>query len=129
MANTRELQTLRTLLQRRRSEVQEAISATREELRLHKAQERDPEYEEGAQNALADYTLSHLIETQRRELILIDAAMERMDDGTYGTCVDCEDEIPVERLMALPFALRCEEDARRKEREFLPAGAEAHPSM
>ena len=34
-------------------------------------------------------------------LRLIDAALSRMDAGTYGACVDCGDDIPIERLEAL----------------------------
>jgi DnaK suppressor protein len=33
-----------------------------------------------------------------------------MADGTYGTCVDCGEEIPVARLMAAPTARRCLRD-------------------
>lgn len=35
----------------------------------------------------------------------IDAALERMDNGTYGQCARCGKPIPVERLEALPYAL------------------------
>jgi DnaK suppressor protein len=66
---------------------------------------------------LADYTLSQLIENTRRELILIDTAMQRMDEKVYGVCVDCGADIPLDRLEALPYAVRCEEDATRHEVE------------
>ncbi|WP_223700461.1 TraR/DksA C4-type zinc finger protein [Sutcliffiella deserti] len=36
----------------------------------------------------------------------IDEALERIDNGTYGTCVDTGEEIPYERLEALPYAKR-----------------------
>jgi DnaK suppressor protein len=57
-----------------------------------------------------------LVENQRHELMLIDAAMRRMEAGIYGICVDCDDEIALDRL-EVPFAIRCEEDARRHEQE------------
>ena len=82
-----------------------------------KAADRDPEYEESAQSELADFTLSRMIENARRELTQIDAALTRMDENDYGICVDCGQPIPLERLEALPYAIRCEEDASRKEFE------------
>jgi DnaK suppressor protein len=117
MPRTIQLQDIRELLQKRRRSILEANLGARRELRALKNQERDPEYEENAQSELADYTLSSLMESQRRELMLIDAALRRMDQGVFGTCIDCESDIAIERLQALPFAIRCEEDARRHEQE------------
>ena len=39
------------------------------------------------------------------------------DANVYGECVDCGEDIPLERLEALPFALRCAMDAARHEEE------------
>jgi DnaK suppressor protein len=123
-----EIRNIREALQKRRRELVTSNEATRTELAALKAAERDPEYEEGAQAELADYTLSQLIENQRRELMLIDAAFQRMDVGEFGVCVDCGIDIPVERLEAVPFAIRCEEDARRREQERV-GGPWATPSL
>jgi DnaK suppressor protein len=117
MPRTTRMQDIRELLQKRRRSILEANLGARRELKALKNQERDPEYEENAQSELADYTLSSLMESQRRELMLIDAALRRMDQGVFGTCVDCGSEIATERLQALPFAIRCEEDARLHEQE------------
>ena len=43
----------------------------------------------------------------QEELMAIDAARGRIADGSYGECVDCGKQIPVERLKAQPTALRC----------------------
>lgn len=117
MSRTDDIRRIREILQRRRRDVLEASSQAQAELKALKDQERDPEYEEGAQSELADYTLYRLMETQRRELQSIDAAFQRMEQDTFGICVDCENAISFDRLLVLPFALRCEEDARRVERE------------
>ena len=68
------------------------------------------------------------MEAQRREVMLIDAALRRMDVGVFGECVDCGFEIPFERLEAMPFAIRCEEDATRHELETR-GGHAATPSL
>lgn len=42
-----------------------------------------------------------------RELRAIEQARARMEDGSYGTCIQCGGEIAFERLKANPAALRC----------------------
>ena len=43
--------------------------------------------------------------TDRLDRIVV--AMERLDDGTYGTCAVCGEEIAVKRLIAIPEATTC----------------------
>ena len=43
----------------------------------------------------------------RRTLALINAALDRLDGGEYGTCEECDDEISLKRLRAIPWASRC----------------------
>jgi RNA polymerase-binding transcription factor len=43
--------------------------------------------------------------TNQRDQVL--AALRRVEDGTYGRCVDCGAELPDERLEARPEAARC----------------------
>jgi DnaK suppressor protein len=42
-----------------------------------------------------------------RTLQDIEAALDRLENGTYGICFDCGAEIPAARLRAMPFAERC----------------------
>ena len=46
----------------------------------------------------------------------IDDALARIADGSYGTCSVCGEEIPRERLEAVPYATLCVADKRRVER-------------
>src|SRR5919206_1093783 len=48
-----------------------------------------------------DYTLE---ENSEHVLAEIDAALRRIDDGTYGQCTNCGRQIPEERLEARPYA-------------------------
>jgi DnaK suppressor protein len=59
-----------------------------------------------------DFTLEESVETVLGE---IDAALKRIDDGTYGICEACGRPIPSERLEARPWATLCIEDQRRRE--------------
>ena len=60
-----------------------------------------------------DYTLE---ENSTQVLGEVDAALLRIDAGTYGTCTSCGDEIPVARLEAYPWASVCIDCARTLER-------------
>lgn len=51
----------------------------------------------------------------RRILDEIDAALRRLDDGTYGTCERCGQKIEVDRLEALPYATLCMACKKREE--------------
>jgi RNA polymerase-binding protein DksA len=59
-----------------------------------------------------DYTLE---ENSGQVLADIDAALKRIDDGTYGICTACGEQIGEERLEAYPWASLCIEDARKAE--------------
>jgi DnaK suppressor protein len=109
-------ETPRTELQRRRSVILETARRADAELDALRSAERDPEFEEGAQTDHEAFTLSRLGETQRREILQIDAAIERIDAGEYGICRDCGQEIDPRRLAALPYAVLCTECATRRER-------------
>jgi DnaK suppressor protein len=77
---------------------------------------------------LGDHLADHATDTFMRELdggleenvdhLLgeVDAALARIDDGTYGTCVVCGRPIDEERLLAVPYATLCIDDKRALER-------------
>jgi RNA polymerase-binding transcription factor len=60
-----------------------------------------------------DYTLE---ENSEHLLAEIDAALKRIEDGTYGICTNCDGQIPGERLEALPRATLCIGCQRHQER-------------
>ncbi len=57
-----------------------------------------------------------LEETATHVLVEIDAALARIEDGTYGRCSACGGWINEERLEAVPYATLCIEDKRAVER-------------
>lgn len=48
-----------------------------------------------------------LMAVEAAQLEDINEAIERIDNGSYGLCVDCKRAIPKKRLEVLPFAKRC----------------------
>ena len=62
--------------------------------------------EEAVADLLADINLAD-IDREVNEVSDIEQALIRFATGVYGTCIDCEAEIPFERLSAYPTAKRC----------------------
>jgi DnaK suppressor protein len=93
------------------------LLAKREELLHDLAKNRevsDETVDESAQDmvdrATSAYTKEFaysLSENDRRILILIDQALERLEAGTYGTCVHCGQTCQEKRLEAVPWARHC----------------------
>ena len=66
-----------------------------------------------------DETTSMLLADEQRQVA---EAQRALEDGTYGVCVDCGEDIPPVRLDAIPEATRCVEDQRRFEGRLRAAG-------
>jgi len=56
-----------------------------------------------------------LEENAEHLLAEVNAALARIDDGTYGKCTACGRTIPDERLEAVPWASLCLDDKRKQE--------------
>jgi DnaK suppressor protein len=61
-------------------------------------------------------TLTSLGAQDAAMLERINAALDRINQGTYGRCVKCGKEIPMERLTVLPYAVMCVPCASEEER-------------
>jgi DnaK suppressor protein len=59
---------------------------------------------------------SSLEENSMHVLAEIDAALQRIEDGTFGLCERCGKPVAIERLEAIPWATLCIEDKRKQER-------------
>jgi DnaK suppressor protein len=58
-------------------------------------------------NAYSRDVLFNLSETQRKQILDIDAALERIAKGEYGICMKCGEEIAPRRLEVRPFSRYC----------------------
>lgn len=79
------------------------------ENRLHKIEtdlEATPnaDFEERATERGNDEVLEEIGQTGLQEIRAIRAALKRIEDGTYGICVNTGEPIPEERLDAIPYA-------------------------
>ena len=48
-----------------------------------------------------------LTDRERQKLIQIEEALKKIDEGSYGVCESCGEEIDSDRLLAMPFAKLC----------------------
>ena len=59
----------------------------------------------------------------------IKKALQAMEDGTYGICASCGEEIPLGRLEAMPKALTCVEHAEQYDEELRPVEEDVLASL
>ncbi len=91
------------LLRNRLRELNARLSDVETEL----DQPSDPDAEERASEREGDEVLEGLGNAGLAEIRMIEAALERIADGTYGDCVACGEPISEPRLEAVPHAARC----------------------
>ena len=60
----------------------------------------------GSDNYEQEFTLS-MMQSEEETLDQIEAALERIEDGVYGSCVECDGRISKKRLNAIPFTPFC----------------------
>ena len=102
------------------------LERTRDELRAELASltaaPRDPmaavsfgkRVGEGTSQAVERITQVDAAKNLDAKLADVERALDKLDEGTYGTCDVCGEPIGDERLEAIPWAARCVRDATRK---------------
>jgi RNA polymerase-binding transcription factor DksA len=68
----------------------------------------------GTDNYDQEFTLG-LIENEQGTLELVNQALDRMEQGRFGQCVECGEPISKPRLQAIPYARHCIRCARKLE--------------
>ncbi len=108
---------LRRELEQRRSELRHAVTSLRAEAEeaLATVDRSDVLDDEPAPDTDVERTLQ-LADAAADRLLEVEAALERLDNGTYGTCEVCGGLIAVERLEALPETRMCLDCRRESER-------------
>jgi RNA polymerase-binding transcription factor DksA len=62
---------------------------------------------DGTAYAIDRMTGAYQARTLYQTIRQIEAALDRLRDGTYGTCQECGEPIPTERLVAVPWTAFC----------------------
>jgi len=112
-----ELERYRMVLEKKQAEI-DAVLRNRDEIAIEKTADAIDEVQLAGERELAIRNLD------RESVMLrnVRAALARLEDGSFGSCLHCEEEISPKRLNAVPWApycIRCQEAADRH--EFQPS--------
>lgn len=103
------LETRKAQLLARRNQLLSRMETIDDELDQHDSKD----WEEMATEREGDEVLEDLGHSASDEIRMIDAALQRMEEGEYGFCVTCGEEISAERLDILPATPFCKDHAPR----------------
>ena len=98
-----------------RARLEQERASLRSDIDALAADNQAPQDDAGIGNHMADDATEVFVRerdmalrSNAQELLTqVDAALERMDQGRYGTCARCGKEIAPDRLEALPYAIYC----------------------
>jgi DnaK suppressor protein len=93
-----------------------SLQVKREDIAIQKNAEVLDEIQQNAERTLALESLTRNWETAS----LVSEALQRTEDGTYGTCAECDEPVSEKRLAAIPWAkycIRCQELADKSNAE------------
>ncbi len=99
-------QRLESERQQLRNDIRDELLRTDEEQYADLAGQVHDSAEESVADLLSDLNTAMLGQSIKA-LREVEAAQERMKEGWYGRCEECQEEIPYERLDAYPAARRC----------------------
>jgi DnaK suppressor protein len=102
----------KAMLMEKRSELAEKL-ANREEIAIERSSDALDSVQRSTEREYAITSLDRDWQTIKE----LDLALERMENGQYGTCQRCEEEISPKRLRALPWASFCISCQERIDRE------------
>ena len=108
---------LKGILEERRREIMSEVQGRMRDVRAEGAGSTVQGVLDAAESSeldIQDEIEFALIQMKAETLNKIDEALRRLEEGTYGYCFECGEEINEKRLRALPFAVRCKdcEEAR-----------------
>jgi DnaK suppressor protein len=118
--NKQQLKRFKTLLVEKRDEIVKKAKQTLEEDMTLDANDLPDEMD----LASSEYLQSFTFRLRGREKVFLDKierALRKIEEGSFGTCEECGEEITVKRLEARPettLCIRCKEDQERMEKDY-----------
>jgi DnaK suppressor protein len=108
--NAEQSTTMRARLRERasqlRAEIRSTLERSADETHVRIAEQVRDNEDDSFSNLIVDLNLAE-IDRDAGELRRIDTALARINEGSYGQCESCGQDIPQARLQAEPTALRC----------------------
>jgi len=103
---SRDLEEFKRKLVASREGILENLGTLRENAGIDDADDVEPDGGDGTSQSMRLDAISH-IEKSNKDLTDIEEALRRIEDGSYGVCVDCGKLIAKERLLHSPFVKTC----------------------
>ena len=113
-------QEVKTLLTEKREEIIKKAKQTLEQDMMLDTDDLPDEMDLASSEYLQSFTF-RLRGREKGLLDNIDKALVKIEDGTFGICDSCAEEIPIKRLEARPettLCVRCKEDQERLEKDY-----------
>ena len=104
MRTKKDLEKIKTILEERRDELEDELS------RLYAERSSDGQVQDTGDQALSasfESIKETVQDNEFEEYNMIKQALESIEKGDYGVCIDCHQEIKEKRLMWYPNATRC----------------------
>ena len=127
---------LKGILEERRREIMSEVQGRMRDVRAEGASSAVQGVLDAAESSeldIQDEIEFALIQMKAETLNKIEVALRRLEEGTFGYCFECGEEISERRLRALPFAVRCKDCEEQREsvqqRERLMAQRRGNASL
>jgi RNA polymerase-binding transcription factor len=119
----KKLDTFRKKLEERQQALRKAVSRTEEDGRIAD-QEAAQDIADRAANSYTKEFLFSQSNTERALLNMVESALQRIREGSFGECVSCGNEINPKRLEAVPWTRYCIACQEKKEQGLLEEAVE-----
>ena len=119
----KKLDTFRKKLEERQQSLRKAVSRTEEDGRIAD-QEAAQDIADRAANSYTKEFLFSQSNNDRQLLNMVESALQRIREGSFGECVSCGNEINAKRLEAVPWTRYCIACQEKKEKGLLEEAVE-----
>src|SRR6516225_2828949 len=116
----KKLDSFKRRLEERQQALRKAVSRTEEDGRIAD-QDTAQDIADRAANSYTKEFLFSQSNNERQILLMVDGALERIREGTFGECISCGTEINPKRLEAVPWTRHCIECQEKLEQGLLEA--------
>ena len=120
----KKLDEIRKKLEARQLELRKSVAQMEEDGRAADSSDIAQDIADRASSSYQKEFLFHRSNNDRQMLQMVDGALARVREGTYGECVSCGNDIEPRRLEAVPWARHCLSCQEKQEQGILEQAAE-----
>ena len=118
------LEQFKKTLEERQHLLRESVSRTEQDGRTADVSDSAQDIADRASSSYQKEFLFHQSNTDRQLLNMVDGALDRIRQGTYGECIACGNEINSKRLQAVPWTRYCISCQEKQEQGVLQEEAD-----